>query len=100
MRNLLLAIFVVGQTLILLPSQAQIVRESEQKVNNPISISSEEIPNPNTNLSDQSSTASNSSDDAKVITADSKAGVAPAVIQSNTRIPIQSRIFNHPAMRQ
>lgn len=100
MRNFLLAICVVSQTLILLPSHAQIVRESDQKANNPVSISSEEIPHTNTTLADKPSTASNSGDDAKVITADSKAGVAPAVIQINTRIPIQSRIFNHPAMRQ
>jgi len=100
MRNFFVATLVISQTLILLPSQAQTVRESEQPANNSVSISSEGVPHTNTTSSVKSSNSPNSSDSKIEITADSNSSEPSVVSKPSSRIPIFSRIFNHPAMQQ
>ncbi|HEY9798755.1 MAG TPA: hypothetical protein V6D25_00235 [Leptolyngbyaceae cyanobacterium] len=100
MRNFFLATLVFSQALILLPCQAQTVRESEKPANNPVSISSEAIPNTNTSSSVRSSNSPNSSESKTELASDTKSSEPSVVNQPNSRIPIFSRIFFHPAMQQ
>jgi|GEM_PF-3877641 len=97
MRHLLGAILVISQTLILLPSQAQTVSESDNKSHNSTSITSEAIPSTNTNLP----TKSNTSDEVvEAVLPDTNISVSSAVDKPSLRVPISSRVFNHPAMKQ
>lgn len=104
MRNLLLTVLVVGQSLILLPSQAQIVDKSDQKANNPVSISSssssEAISREYTTPPAKSSNSESSSDNTKVIVSDSQSRESSVKTKPSSRIPIFSKIFNHPSMQQ
>ncbi|MBR8836172.1 MAG: hypothetical protein DSM106950_19670 [Stigonema ocellatum SAG 48.90 = DSM 106950] len=100
MRNLVGTLLVVSQMLILVPSHAQTVREAEKKTNNTVSISSEAIPSMNTTLPAKSSNSHSSSDQTKVIAADSISSVSSVVTKPSARIPISSRIFDHPTMQQ
>lgn len=100
MRNIFAVILVVSQVLILLPSQAQVVRESDQKTDNSVSISAENIPNQNTTLPATSSDAPQSSDRTEIIVSESDTRPSAVVTKPSSRIPIFSKIFNHPSMQQ
>lgn len=100
MRHLFVATLVFSQALILLPCQAQTVRESEQPAKNPVPISSEAIPNSNTTSSAISSDSPNSSESKKELASDSNSSEPSVANQPSSRIPISSRIFFHPSMQQ
>ncbi|BAT56669.1 hypothetical protein NOS3756_56810 (plasmid) [Nostoc sp. NIES-3756] len=100
MRNLFGAILIVSQVSILVPSQAQNVRELEQKSNDSVSISSEVVTDKKTTLPAESSNSNNSSEREKVMVSDSNSSMSSVITKPSSRIPISSRIFYHPSMQQ
>ncbi|MBD2502464.1 hypothetical protein [Anabaena azotica] len=100
MRNFFVTTLLFSQALILLPCQAQTVRESEQPANNPVSISSETISNTNKTSSARSSNSPNSSELKTEIASDTNSSEPSVANQPSSRIPIFSRIFFHPSMQQ
>ncbi|MBW4562881.1 MAG: hypothetical protein KME32_17370 [Mojavia pulchra JT2-VF2] len=91
---------VVSQSLTLTVSQAQVVTEPDNKnPNNSVPVSSDSLPNQNTNVPPQANVADNSNSKT-VVSSKSESSESLAVTKTSSRIPVSSRIFNAPSMQQ